>query len=535
LKDLLEKFDGIAGIKTHTKILLWLERSTFLFLVLMVVSAPHSIAATQTSWLTGMLLWIISFFVRIWSETSENHSTFGKGLFLSLSSTIRNFSKLDILFFALYFWTVVSSYASYAPDISTGKLRSAGLFVIIFFVFHNLRSLRSAKFLVFMLIASSMVSVLWTPIERIFGRGVEIHGVAKDGTLGKMTFIDDDTLLKANGKKLNSPEDLIREIQENETTKVDLYRDDYYATINLPRLNSTSENSLEKLGIENWQPSRRWRSAGFYGHYTTFAEVLQLIISLTFGIFIGLFSKNFNFKLLLRDNQKLKILLIFCLTMMSIALLMTVTRASQLAFLISAFSILLVSGNRKLLLVFLAIVIPTAIFGLIYLQQSRKVSFFDQTDNSITWRQTVYREGFNLATNSPRHLLVGVGMDSIKRFAPEWHLFDDGKLPMGHFHSTPLQIAVERGMPALLLWLLILATYFKTLYSAIKREDSMIEKGILLGCFGGLIGFFTSGLVHYNLGDGEVAMVFYLLIGISLATTKLSRSGNDRSLNTDLA
>ena len=34
----------------------------------------------------------------------------------------------------------------------------------------------------------------------------------------------------------------------------------------------------------------------------------------------------------------------------------------------------------------------------------------------------------------------GVGMDSIKRYAKDWRLFDDGKLPTGHFHSTPLQL-----------------------------------------------------------------------------------------------
>jgi hypothetical protein len=43
----------------------------------------------------------------------------------------------------------------------------------------------------------------------------------------------------------------------------------------------------------------------------------------------------------------------------------------------------------------------------------------------------------------------------------------------------------------------------------------------LLGCLGGLIGFFTSGVVHYNIGDGEVAMVFYLLMAIAVRMTEL--------------
>jgi hypothetical protein len=57
----------------------------------------------------------------------------------------------------------------------------------------------------------------------------------------------------------------------------------------------------------------------------------------------------------------------------------------------------------------------------------------------------------------------------------------------------------------------------KELHSAFRIPHSVIEKGILLGCFGGLIGFFTSGLVHYNLGDQEVAMIFFLLMGLANA------------------
>jgi O-antigen ligase len=173
-----------------------------------------------------------------------------------------------------------------------------------------------------------------------------------------------------------------------------------------------------------------------------------------------------------------------------------------------------------------AIVLPIALLGTIYLQKTRNVSFFDKQDNSITWRQTVWNEGFDLATQNLRHLTVGVGMDSIKRYAKDWRLFDDGKLPTGHFHSTPLQLVIERGLPSLLLWLLILGVYCKELISNIKRQTSNIYKGILLGCLGGTFGFFISGIVHYNLGDAEVAMVFFLLMGIGLSVKKLSESHN---------
>lgn len=51
--------------------------------------------------------------------------------------------------------------------------------------------------------------------------------------------------------------------------------------------------------------------------------------------------------------------------------------------------------------------------------------------------------------------------------------------------------------------------------------------GILLGCLGGLIGFFVSGLVHYNIGDGEVAMVFYLLMSVGVRTAEFVATASD--------
>jgi len=47
-------------------------------------------------------------------------------------------------------------------------------------------------------------------------------------------------------------------------------------------------------------------------------------------------------------------------------------------------------------------------------------------------------------------------MDSIKKHWREWGLFDNGKIPVGHMHSNLLEIALERGVPALLVWLLLL-------------------------------------------------------------------------------
>ncbi|MCU1288144.1 MAG: Lipid core-O-antigen ligase-like protein [Acidobacteria bacterium] len=545
MRKFLKWLDEIAVTNQENNAAKWLERIAFVFLTLMVLSAPHSIAATQTAWITGMFVWVISLFVKPRRKLVK--------------------TPLDAALWAFLIWSVVSSVFSYAPDISLDKLRGVGLFLIFYFVINNARAKRAAIFLSLALIFSCMFNVVWMPLERIIGRGVEVHGVSSSSPLTKAIFVennnekivikDGDALLEVNKKKIREPEDLLAALEANETARVKFYRPDYYLTVQIKREDLLpGANAFERLGFTDWKKSRNWRSMGFFGHWTTYAEVLQLIASLAFGLFIALIAKHRYFapgsRNAIKDADKehsdtknsffapdrfpLKaaLTLAFCLAAMSLALLLNVTRASQLGFIISAFSIALLTGNRKILLFLAAIILPVAIGGLVFLQQSRKVEFFDSKDESTRYRRIVYREGFDLWTENARHFLLGVGMDSIKRYAKDWRLFDDGKLPMGHFHSTPLQLVVERGLPALLLWLWILGIYARMLWHGLKIEDSSPDRwktqGILLGCFGGLIGFFASGLVHYNLGDAEVAMIFFLLmgIGISILTNNEKRITN---------
>jgi hypothetical protein len=49
------------------------------------------------------------------------------------------------------------------------------------------------------------------------------------------------------------------------------------------------------------------------------------------------------------------------------------------------------------------------------------------------------------------------------------------------------------------------------------------ERGLALGALGGLVGFCASGMVHYNFGDSEVVMVFYLVMGLTLALERFAR------------
>ena len=51
-------------------------------------------------------------------------------------------------------------------------------------------------------------------------------------------------------------------------------------------------NALQQLGISGWSRGRDWRATGFFNHWVTYAEVLQLIASLALGIFLALKQKK---------------------------------------------------------------------------------------------------------------------------------------------------------------------------------------------------------------------------------------------------
>ena len=81
---------------------------------------------------------------------------------------------------------------------------------------------------------------------------------------------------------------------------------------------------------------------------------------------------NLKNKLLTRRS----ILLFAALALTALALLLTVTRASQLGFLASAFAMIFFTANRRFLLILAAVILPIALVGVYFQQQSRQVGFF---------------------------------------------------------------------------------------------------------------------------------------------------------------
>jgi hypothetical protein len=493
----------------------WFKRVIIACLFLVALFAPHSIAMTQTAWLLGLAVWIIRF------------------TFYPRPALFR--SPLDYALFGFFILSGISGLFSYSPFTSIGKMRAASLFTMVYLLSQNVRSLRVVRWLALTLIASCMINVLWTAGQFALGKGVKVQGVSPQSPLAKAVFrtrtveketpiVDGDTIWRIDGREVGSPDEIAAALAAGaNVAKVTIYRVEWTPELEVPRgqlLPGT--NALQQVGIANWSRGRDWRATGFFNHWVTYSEVLQLIASLALGIFLAL----------RRKKSVTGLLLILAVTGLVFALGMTLTRASWIGFALSAMVMLLLTSSRRALLIIGACAIPLVLASVVLLQQKRSIGFLDRADQSTSWREMVWNEGFHLLLSKPRHLVFGVGIDSIKSHWREWGLFDNGRQPVGHMHSNLLQIGLERGLPALIAWLIFNAIYLRMLWRLSRRkahsspgktDDSGFTRGLALGALGGAIGFFASGLVHYNWGDSEVVMVFYFIMGLCLVVDRTNQ------------
>jgi O-antigen ligase len=77
-----------------------------------------------------------------------------------------------------------------------------------------------------------------------------------------------------------------------------------------------------------------------------------------------------------------------------------------------------------------------------------------------------------------------------------------------HLHNVPIQIAAERGLPALAAWLWFVAVAIRDLSRQLHRR---IAPAVAAAGLAALIAMLAAGLFEYNFGDSEFLM---LLLGL---------------------
>jgi O-antigen ligase len=241
----------------------------------------------------------------------------------------------------------------------------------------------------------------------------------------------------------------------------------------------------------------------------TYSDEMQLLLALSFGLWLSS-RRHFGFPAL----GFAALALVFALGLGS-----TLTRSAWLAAAFSCAVQIWFHVRARWVKLFLPAALILAAFGTnAAMQHWRGVGLIDFQEGSSSYRLLMWQDGLRLIRQHP---WFGVGLNSIR---DSWQSFDLAAYRLtgirSHFHSTPIQIAVELGLPVLLAWLTLMGLYWwmlvKLVRSARDQADTTVY-GVSLGILGGTSGFLLSSLVQYNFGDSEVVLLFWFLMGLALS------------------
>jgi O-antigen ligase len=139
---------------------------------------------------------------------------------------------------------------------------------------------------------------------------------------------------------------------------------------------------------------------------------------------------------------------------------------------------------------------------------------FSMSDPTNRDRVAMMKAGRDMIRDHP---LVGVGPQMVEPRYPEYRSPDAVEPITPHLHNVPLQIAAERGLPALAAWILFFAVAFVDLLREFRsnRYPVLAAAGIAA-----MAAMATAGLFEYNFGDSEFMMLFLLLITLPFAARR---------------
>jgi hypothetical protein len=394
--------------------------------------------------------------------------------------------------------------------VSIPRLRSLLLFFVLYLVASNLNR-TAVPVILTLLIASGLIGVGFSLAEKIVGRGMIVTSVRPDSPLADSDLRPGDAIWMIEHHRVSSLEsanDIIRTSPAGGRLTIEALHAGDPLPVSLA-VTDRLKFQANPLGITAGGKTRRFRVSGFSRHFLTYAEQMQILALVMMGVAIA--------ALILHRGRRLVLLAGLTGLVFTTALILTGSRASIVSFLATMFVVLISVIGRKGALAAAALVVLLAPVAMMVLVAERAPQTGTLADDSASRRLAYMRAGMRLI---PHHPLLGVGLDSHKLHWKEWGFPGDY---VTHTHSTPIQIALDRGLPALgcYFWMVgvMVLTVWRDARRALDGKD-FLQAGISIGVFGAIAGFSASSLVNYNFGDAEVLLLLLFVFALSLVAGK---------------
>jgi O-antigen ligase len=241
------------------------------------------------------------------------------------------------------------------------------------------------------------------------------------------------------------------------------------------------------------------RPQGTLGHYMTYSGLLMLVIGVALA------------RVLFGRGERAWAALV--MPALAVAVMLTFTRSAWVGACAAA-ALLLTLKDVRLLAVLP--ILAAAIFFAVAPGKitARFISIFDLKDPTNRDRVAMLREGEHMIAAHP---LVGVGPNMVEKRYADYRDAGAVQKVNPHLHNVPVQIAAERGLPALAIWLWFVAT---AVIGLGKRFYTGDQRFLAAAGLAAVAAMATAGLFEYNFGDSEFLMLFLILITVGFAADR---------------
>jgi O-antigen ligase len=141
----------------------------------------------------------------------------------------------------------------------------------------------------------------------------------------------------------------------------------------------------------------------------------------------------------------------------------------------------------------------------------RFLSMFDLNDPTRRDRMAMLGEGVEMIRDAP---FVGVGPNMVQVRYQEYRRQGAVQAINSHLHNVPLQIAAERGLPALAAWLAFIGLLT---FDLGRRFWNGQHRVLTAAALAAVLSMLAAGMFEHNFGDSEFLMLFLLLVTLPFA------------------
>ena len=240
------------------------------------------------------------------------------------------------------------------------------------------------------------------------------------------------------------------------------------------------------------------RPLGTLGHYMTYSGLLMLVIGAALA------------RVLFGERDRMWSAVV--IPALAVAVAVTFTRNTVVG-VCAAAALLLTLKDFRLLAV---LPILAALFFAIAPAPltARYISIFSLKDPTNRDRVAMLREGLHMIRDHP---LVGIGPNMVRPLYASYRDPDAVELMNQHLHNVPVQIAAERGLPALAVWLWFIVGLVIALAKQLRVERVRFLAAAGLAA---VISMLAAGMFEYNFGDSEFLMLFLILVTLPFAASR---------------